>query len=51
LTAQILGIDDELTVSVANEAGVLHPADYLNREPTVLGVLWFKNLNLLFGSV
>jgi hypothetical protein len=50
LTSQILGVDDELVVAITNKAAVLHPADDLNREPTVLGGLWFENLNILFSS-
>jgi hypothetical protein len=45
--SQILGIDDELAVAVTNEAAVRHPANDLNREPTVLAVLWFENLSVL----
>jgi len=51
LTPQILGIDDELAVAITNEAAVLHPADDLNREPTVLRGLGFENLNVLLRWV
>ena len=37
--SQILGIDDEVSVAVTNEAVVGHPTNDLNREPTVLAVL------------
>jgi hypothetical protein len=51
LTTKILGIDDELAVAITNEAAVLHPANDLNRQPTVLGGLGFEHLNVLLSSV
>jgi hypothetical protein len=48
---QILGVDDELTVSIANEAAVLHPADDLNMEPTIVGVFCLEQLSVLLSLV